>query len=99
MTAPRGPVQAQHAIARLWETRIPADFLGDRDALVAFREGFGSNMAISQSNDVLRLEIDRWWQEDAPGVGRPAVSSAAITPTQGPQSLLFVRDCPSFFDD
>ena len=53
------------AIPRLWETRIPADFLGDRDTLVAFREGFGSNMAISQSNDVLRLEIDRWWQGDS----------------------------------
>lgn len=53
------------AIPRLWETRVPADFLGERDSLVAFREGFGSNLAISQSNDVLRLEIDRWWQGDS----------------------------------
>jgi len=43
-------------------TRVPADFLADRDALVDFREGYGSHLAVVQNDDVLQLEIDRWWQ-------------------------------------
>ena len=43
-------------------TRIPADFLGKRGNLVAFREGVGSNLAIIREKDLLTLEIDRLWQ-------------------------------------
>jgi spermidine synthase len=43
-------------------TRIPADFLGERGSLVAFREGVGSNLAIIRDKGLLTLEIDRLWQ-------------------------------------
>ena len=43
-------------------TRIPADFLGERGNLVAFREGIGSNLAIIRDKRLLTLEIDRLWQ-------------------------------------
>ena len=43
-------------------TRIPADFLGERGSLVAFREGIGSNLAILRDKRLLTLEIDRLWQ-------------------------------------
>ena len=43
-------------------TRIPADFLGERGNLVAFREGVGSNLAVLRDKDLLTLEIDRLWQ-------------------------------------
>ena len=43
-------------------TRIPADFLGERGSLVAFREGVGSNLAVIRSKNLLTLEIDRLWQ-------------------------------------
>lgn len=44
------------------DTRIPADFLGSREALVDFREGYGSNLAVVRREGHLNLEIDRWWQ-------------------------------------
>ena len=78
------------AIPRLWETRIPADFLGDRDTLVAFREGFGSNMAISQSNDVLRLEIDRWWQGDSRKTHQVLAAHIPMLLHPDPQRVLVV---------
>lgn len=53
---------AWFAIPRVQGTRLPLDFLGDRDAVVDFREGFGSNLAVLREGDVLQLEIDRWWQ-------------------------------------
>jgi spermidine synthase len=43
-------------------TRLPADFLGSRAALVDFREGLASNVAVLRERETLRLEIDRWWQ-------------------------------------
>jgi spermidine synthase len=43
-------------------TRIPADFLGERERLVDFREGFGSNLAVIRNKGALALEIDRLWQ-------------------------------------
>ena len=43
-------------------TRIPADFLGERGSLVAFREGVGSNLAVIRDKNLLTLEIDRLWQ-------------------------------------
>lgn len=43
-------------------TRIPADFLGEREKLVDFREGVGSNLAIIRDKSLLTLEIDRLWQ-------------------------------------
>ena len=43
-------------------TRIPADFLGERGSLVAFREGIGSNLAVLRDKNLLTLEIDRLWQ-------------------------------------
>ena len=43
-------------------TRVPADFLADREALVDHREGLSSNLAVIRNDDVLQLEIDRWWQ-------------------------------------
>lgn len=43
-------------------TRIPADFLGERGSLVAFREGVGSNLAVLRDKGLLTLEIDRLWQ-------------------------------------
>ena len=78
------------AIPRFWGTRIPADFLGDRDALVAFREGFGSNLAISQSNDVLRLEIDRWWQGDSRKTHQVLAAHIPMLLHPDPQRVLVV---------
>ncbi len=46
----------------LMATRIPADFLGEREELVAFREGYGSNLAVIRQDQGLQLEINRWWQ-------------------------------------
>ncbi len=46
----------------LLPTRIPADFLGEREELVDFREGYGSNLAVIRQDRGLQLEINRWWQ-------------------------------------
>jgi len=46
----------------LLPTRIPADFLGKREELVDFREGYGSNLAVIRQDRGLQLEINRWWQ-------------------------------------
>ncbi len=44
------------------DTRLPADLLGDRAELVAFREGSAASLAVLEKDGVRRLEIDRWWQ-------------------------------------
>ena len=44
------------------QTQVPADFIGEGRDLVAFREGYGANMAVVRREDDLALEIDRWWQ-------------------------------------
>ena len=44
------------------QTQIPADFIGEGRNLIAYREGYGANMAIVQRDDDLELEIDKWWQ-------------------------------------
>jgi spermidine synthase len=49
-------------IPHLADTHLPADFLGDRKTLVAYREGYGSNLAVLRTNQGLQLEINRWWQ-------------------------------------
>jgi spermidine synthase len=49
-------------------TRLPEDFLAERDRLVDFIEGVGSNMAIVKRDETLTLEIDRMWQgQDSKG--------------------------------
>jgi spermidine synthase len=56
-------VLAWLAIPRLTGTRLPADFLAGGGALVDYREGLESNVALVRRNPgVLALEIDRWWQ-------------------------------------
>jgi len=50
------------AIPKLSGTRVPADFLADRGALVEYREGLQSNLAVVRDQKRLVLEIDRWWQ-------------------------------------
>ena len=49
-------------VFHLLPTRIPADFLGEREELVSFREGYGSNLAVIRQDRGLQLEINRWWQ-------------------------------------
>ena len=49
-------------IPPLTGVRIPADFLGERESLVAYREGVGSNLAVIRKEHVLQLEIEGWWQ-------------------------------------
>ncbi len=44
------------------QTQVPADFIGEGRDLVAFREGYGANMAVVRREDDLELEVDRWWQ-------------------------------------
>lgn len=54
-------------VPRLLPTRIPADHLAPRAALVAVREGREANLAVVQREDAKVLEINRWWQgQDAP---------------------------------
>jgi spermidine synthase len=44
-------------------TRLPADYLAVGATLIEAREGQESNLAVvRRSPEVLRLEIDRWWQ-------------------------------------
>ena len=50
------------AVPRVTHTRVPADFLGSREALVGFREGYGANLAVIENDGFLQLEIDRLWQ-------------------------------------
>ena len=52
------------AVPHLTGTRIPADFLAQGGELLAFREGYGSNLAVLRQDDVRVLEIDRRWQGD-----------------------------------
>ena len=49
-------------IPHISQTQVPADFIGEGRDLVAFREGYGANMAVVRREDDLALEIDRWWQ-------------------------------------
>jgi len=52
----------------LFGTRLPEDFLAERDELVEFVEGLGSNLAIVKRNETLTLEINRMWQgQDSKG--------------------------------
>ena len=44
------------------QTQLPADFIGEGRNLIAYREGYGANMAVVQRAGDLELEIDRWWQ-------------------------------------
>ncbi len=44
------------------QTQIPADFIGEGRDLIAYREGYGANLAVVQRDGDLELEIDRWWQ-------------------------------------
>ena len=47
----------------LTRTRLPADYLAIGATLIEAREGREANLAVlRRSPDVLRLEIDRWWQ-------------------------------------
>ncbi len=51
------------AILVLLPTRLPADYLAEPDHLVAYREGFESNLAVvRRASGGLALEADRWWQ-------------------------------------
>lgn len=43
-------------------TQIPRDYLAEPGALVDYREGRESNLAVVQRRDALHLEADRWWQ-------------------------------------
>lgn len=65
------PIRAGLAIAavtgwmvlpRVFDTRLPQDYLADRAALVDFREGIGSHLAVVRGRETLRLEIDLLWQ-------------------------------------
>jgi spermidine synthase len=56
------PVAAWIAVPFALRTRIPQDFLGQNGALIAFREGLTSNVAVVRTGEALQLEIDRWWQ-------------------------------------
>lgn len=50
----------------IWTSRgkLPAEFLVEpgNGELVAYREGYGANLAAVRRGEVLVLEIDRWWQ-------------------------------------
>lgn len=47
------------AIPHAMRTRLPADFLADRDRLVDYREGLEANLAVVRARDGLVLELDR----------------------------------------
>ena len=49
-------------IPQVAQTQLPADFIGEGRDLIAYREGYGANMAVVQRGEDLELEIDRWWQ-------------------------------------
>ena len=53
---------AWFAIPLLSGTRLPADFLADRESLVDFREGKVSNLAVVHRDGIQSLLIDRLWQ-------------------------------------
>lgn len=61
-TASAGAALTWIAIVLLVPTRLPQDFLAPPAALVDFREGLGSNVAIVRGAGLLRLEIDQLWQ-------------------------------------
>jgi spermidine synthase len=44
------------------KTRLPEDFLADKDKLVDFIEGLDSNLAVVKQGETLTLEINRLWQ-------------------------------------
>ncbi|MFT7462430.1 MAG: spermidine synthase [Pseudohongiellaceae bacterium] len=50
------------ALPSLSETRLPADYLADRDELIAFREGGDAPIAVLDRGGRKVLEIDRLWQ-------------------------------------
>lgn len=43
-------------------TRLPADFLADKKAMIEFAEGISSFIAVAKRDGVDTLEIDRMWQ-------------------------------------
>lgn len=49
-------------IPQLAQTQLPADFIGEGRDLIAYREGYGANMAVVKRGEDLELEIDRYWQ-------------------------------------
>ena len=49
-------------IPQIAQTQLPADFIGEGRELIAYREGYGANMAVVKRGEDLELEIDRYWQ-------------------------------------
>ncbi len=56
------PVIAWITIPLALGTRLPDDYLGDKNLLVDVEEGYGSTLSISRMGTSLQLKIDRLWQ-------------------------------------
>lgn len=55
-------VAAWAALPGLLGARLPADYLGSRDQLVAYREGWSADLAVLHDKGARQLTIDRLWQ-------------------------------------
>lgn len=79
-------------------TRLPADFLGNRKELVAFREGFTSNLAVIRSHyheknlkkKLYKLQIDRLWQGENRKNHQIMVAHTPMLLHPDPRSILVV---------
>lgn len=55
-------VAAWAALPGLLGARLPADYLGSREQLVAYREGWSADLAVLRDKGARQLTIDRLWQ-------------------------------------
>lgn len=55
-------VAAWAALPGLLGARLPADYLGAREQLVAYREGWSADLAVLRDKGARQLTIDRLWQ-------------------------------------
>lgn len=83
-------VAAWLAIPLLLDTRLPADHLADRAALLAHREGTTSNLAIVRRGAVRTLEIDRWWQGEDRRNHQIMAAHVPMVVHEDPRSVLVV---------
>ncbi len=77
-------------IPHLTASRIPADFLGKREELVDFREGYGSDLAVIRKDRGLQLEINRWWQGRTRKTHQVMAAHVPMLLHSAPQKVLVV---------
>lgn len=78
------------AIPLVSGTKLPADFLAEKDNLIDFREGLNSNLAVVKRHDINVLEIDRLWQGEELKSNQVMAAHVPMLLHQNPKDVLVI---------